>query len=638
MGLYIDAYYFEDILFEMDREMRGDIDLAASNYDFDKQIQRVTEEAVKPAVKESIRGAKAAAKEEWIDLQIQATNAQAGIEAAAKRLGVQDMEAKVHTARCAYASAINSITNGQWNYAMTEQVGKSLNDILSPVMTKGDAYYRDFCELALHWHNEDRMRLEARAQREMRLLEVSDYKLRKLLERTDISEIERNRLLSQTENGKRYKDLKAVKNKPVFSDEITAKASVVRRAELQRKHPEMLETLKELWKYFDNLLQYRVDSGLITPELANGLRNKYPHYVPTVRDTDNVALGSQKKRTHEVKKTIKNATGGDSEILDISLMAINQTKAVMKAAAENEILNTLYEAAEKKQDFSDIELLETEKVEDAEIDYDAEKPKENCAVFYRNGEKVKVKVSRQVFVGLEAYRANAKAESRAEAMLVKMNAMTKALVTQWNPLFLIRNAVRDFQEAVFYTKNGIGKFITNLPRSIAMMKRKDKLWQAYLAVGGTASGYYDSETGIYDGRGKVRKGFGKLLGALEIANNFIEQIPRFNEFVLSVNNGASYQQALLDSADVTTNFSRGGKLAKRLNRAVIPFLNPSIQGWSKFWRTATGRKAYRQVVVFAIKCIAVGLSVGLINDLLNGDDEEYQALRQSDKDNYYLLC
>ena len=633
-GAYIDAYYPEDVLYEMDREMRGD---TITDYDFNKQIRRVTETREKQSLGQKAQAVKLGSKEEWVDLQIQATNVQAGIEAAARRLGVQGMEAKTHKARCASAAALNMITNGQWNAAMTKQVGKSLDDIFAPIMEKGDAYYQEFCEFVLHWHNEDRMRLEERAQREMRSLELNDYALRKILERKDISEGERNRLLDTVENGKRYKELKAVKNKPVFSEKITAKESVARRAELLRKHPEFLEAAKELWGYFDNLLQYRVDHGLITQELADGLRKKYPHYVPTVRDTDNVALGSQKKRTHEVKKTIKNATGGDSEILDISLMAINQTKAVVKAAAENDILNALYEAAERAQDFTDIELLEKEKVEDAEIDYEADKPKENRAVFYRNGEKVTVLVSKQVFVGLEAYRTNTRAETRAEALLVKMNSITKALVTQWNPLFLVRNAVRDFQEAMFYTKNGMGKFIMNLPRAVAMMKRKDKLWQIYLAMGGTASGYYNNETGIYDRRGKVRKGFGKLLGLLETANSVVEQLPRFNEFVLSVKNGASYEQALLDSADVTTNFSRGGKLTKRLNRAVIPFLNPSVQGWSKLWRTATGRKTARKWTAFVLKCMAVGLSVGLVNDLINGDDEEYQKLRQSDKDNYYLL-
>ena len=633
-GAYIDAYYPEDVLYEMDREMRGD---TITDYDFNKQIRRVTETREKQSLGQKAQAVKLGSKEEWVDLQIQTTNEQAGIEAAARRLGVQDMEAKTHKARCASAAALNMITNGQWNAAMTKQVGKSLDDIFAPIMAKGDAYYQEFCEFVLHWHNEDRMRLEERAQREMRSLELNDYALRKILERKDISEGERNRLLDTVENGKRYKELKAVKNKPVFSEKITAKESVARRAELLRKHPEFLEAAKELWGYFDNLLQYRVDHGLITQELADGLRKKYPHYVPTVRDTDNVALGSQKKRTHEVKKTIKNATGGDSEILDISLMAINQTKAVVKAAAENDILNALYEAAERAQDFTDIELLEKEKVEDAEIDYEADKPKENRAVFYRNGEKVTVLVSKQVFVGLEAYRTNTRAETRAEALLVKMNSITKALVTQWNPLFLVRNAVRDFQEAMFYTKNGMGKFIMNLPRAVAMMKRKDKLWQIYLAMGGTASGYYNNETGIYDRRGKVRKGFGKLLGLLETANSVVEQLPRFNEFVLSVKNGASYEQALLDSADVTTNFSRGGKLTKRLNRAVIPFLNPSVQGWSKLWRTATGRKTARKWTAFVLKCMAVGLSVGLVNDLINGDDEEYQKLRQSDKDNYYLL-
>ena len=635
-GVYIDAAYDADILYEMDRFLRGKT--PSSGVDFTSQIRRVTESKERRTAKEKAKGVVENTKDEAVELQIQTTNAQAGVEKAGKRLGVKDIEAKTHKARCATAAALNMITEAQWDYGKTKIVGKSLNEIFAPVQKRGDEYTAEFYEYLLHYHNEDRMRLEERAQRKIRVLLEKDYALRKLVEQKDVSESERTRLLQESENGRRYLELKKVKNKPVFGEEVTAHISVSRRAELKRKHPEFFEIAKEVWTYNKNLLQYRVDAGLITQELADRVAEMYEHYVPTIRDIDNVAIGQSKKRSVAVKKTIKTATGGEQDILDLSLMMSNQTKAVMKAAAENDILNTLYEAAETKQDFSDIELLETEKLEDVDINYENEKPKENRATFYRNGEKITVKISRRVFAGLDAYHSsNSFTDSAVERALVKMNSVVKSLVTQYNPLFLTRNAVRDFQEALFYTKNGMGKFVGNLPRAIKLMKTKGKLWQVYLAMGGTANGYFSNETGIYDRRGKIRKGFGKILDKLETVNNFVEQIPRFNEFVLSVENGASYEQALLDSADVTTNFSRGGKLTKKLNRAWIPFLNPSIQGGSKLLRTFFSRKTLQQWALLVMKTLAVGISVGMLNDLINGDDEEYQALRQSDKDNYYLL-
>ena len=78
-GVYIDAYYPEEVLFEMDKEMRGYTDLALTDYDFDNQIRRVTETQEKRPIKQRIQDVKAGTKEEWVDLQIQTTNVQAGI-------------------------------------------------------------------------------------------------------------------------------------------------------------------------------------------------------------------------------------------------------------------------------------------------------------------------------------------------------------------------------------------------------------------------------------------------------------------------------------------------------------------------------------------------------------------------------
>ena len=115
-------------------------------------------------------------------------------------------------------------------------------------------------------------------------------------------------------------------------------------------------------------------------------------------------------------------------------------------------------------------------------------------------------VSQPVFVGFESFNGTVPFNSPLVSVVEKINDLFKKGVTTWNPLFLIRNAVRDFQEAIFYTKNGIGKYIANLPRAIKIMAQKGELWQQYLAIGGHQSGYFNNETGIYDARGKTRKG------------------------------------------------------------------------------------------------------------------------------------
>jgi hypothetical protein len=74
-----------------------------------------------------------------------------------------------------------------------------------------------------------------------------------------------------------------------------------------------------------------------------------------------------------------------------------------------------------------------------------------------------------------------------------------------------------------------------------------------------------------------------------------------------------------------------------VNRTLFPFLNASVQGFSKLWRTVSGRKAAREWANLIVKATLFGLSVGLINDLINGDDEEYEKLNMREKENNYIL-
>ena len=77
----------------------------------------------------------------------------------------------------------------------------------------------------------------------------------------------------------------AIQDKPVFDYEFSAEDS--RRAErLLAQHPEFAEYQAQVRKYIDNMMQYRVDSGLMTQENADFLKEFYPNYVPTMRVQD----------------------------------------------------------------------------------------------------------------------------------------------------------------------------------------------------------------------------------------------------------------------------------------------------------------------------------------------------------------
>lgn len=572
----------------------------------------------------------------WVKGQIESTNVQAGIEHEAKRLG-GNIEAKVHRARTARAAAVNMLTMEQRDFSGIHKVGDSLSNIFKPIFAQGEKYATEFNTYLYHMHNVDRMSFEDTAKAEINKLLQTDAELAKIVARKNIGEKSRERLLKKTENGKRYLELLEVKNKPVFGESVTADESRKVIQEIEKAHPEFKAVAEKVWAYSRNLIQYRVDAGLITQELADRLLTMYPHYVPTYRAEQNIAKSGIARLTKgvEVNRTIRTAKGSSDDLADISVAMSYQTLEVVRAAAINSVATELHDLAEAKQDYTNIILAEepVEVLED--IDYGEDMPKGEV-VFYKDGKRYVMAVADTIATGFESF-SSYNNDGPLVSAIAKSNDLFKKLVTSANPLFLVRNMVRDVQEALFYTHYGMGNFIKTMPRAMKIMAKKGDLWQRYLAVGGLQSGYFSRETGIYDKRSKARKGFSKVMDKLAYANEFVEQIPRFTEFILAMESGKTVQQALLESADVTTNFSRGGKLGKTLNRTVMPFLNPSIQGWSKLWRTATGRKTARQWTHLIVKALAVGISVGLLNDLLNGDDEDYENLNQRDKDNNYIL-
>lgn len=543
------------------------------------------------------------ARDLWTNFQVHFSDEQAGVVKTGKKLGVADIDAKTHFARAAYNAAGSMLDEYQTDRS-GNKVGDGFKAIWDPVYAKGDTYRHDFYEYLLQHQNIDRL----------------------------------------------------AQGKEVFAD-TSAEDSKKDIAELAEKHPEFPELAKKVWKYSDNLLQLRVDMGLISQEAADAMREMYPHYVPTFRDmkgTQGVG-GLSGKYNLAVKTTIKTAKGSTLDILPPDVIIARQTMEVMRAGRVNELIRSLYDAAEAKGEFTDLSVVERklqyrkaeqnaaenaeagdELYELLETDYSRSDNKNNQVTFFKDGERITLAVTPEVFAGIDSYSPNVEYRNKLIEAVAKGNNTFKKLVTSANPFFLVRNFLRDLQEALFYSKHGTRRFFAAMGKAYKQIATNGELWQKYKALGGLSSGLFDYNTGVKRETGIKARAQG-VLGKLEWANMFIEQAPRLAEFMLSVEKGATAEQALLDSADVTTNFSRGGKTAKFLNRTVMPFLNPSIQGWSKLVRTIFSKKSATEWGKLILKALILGVGLTALNYLLNGDDDDYKALSMRDKENYYLF-
>lgn len=494
-----------------------------------------------------------------------------------------------------------------------EKVGNSLASIFEPIRKKGDKYYKAFSEYLFHEHNIDRM----------------------------------------------------AQNKPVFGNSVTAIDSRLKANELLEKHPEFAELAKPVYAYNRNLMQYRVDTGLISKEAADKFNEKYPHYVPTFRDEksiknkvvvgDNISVNETSSPTGSVEnpgtsgkikisETIKTATGSNANLLPLHESMSRQTMQTVQAGKRNilglRMLNDAMQNSEKVGRYIQ-EILPGGKSVDIDTDL-AELPElRSSFTVFDNGKPVTMKVNSGVYDGLQAISSTGREVSWIENKAKQANTMFKQLVTGYNPMFLGKNFARDIQDAGLFTKD-IGKFIKNYPVAWKEMTTNGKKWRQYLSLGGYGSSFFDYEQGydskkLFENKNVIGKGVEKI----EQLNFLVEQAPRFSEYLATVEKGGTdyenLMKAMYAAADVTVNFGRSGTWGKTLNSTFVPFFNPSVQGFDKMIRTFTQARGAKEWTGLVIKTAVLGVAASLLNALMYKDDEEYKIINDRDKDTNYLF-
>lgn len=634
-----------------------------------------------------------------------------GVTAYLRKIGKnKEADALVNTARSSMSQAQTMIGQTQYNiFSDTyEELGEGLQVILRPITARGEKSTASFNNYLLHLHNIDRMTLNKRSiewneqtkvelKSEVSKLNGLNKQIEKLNEeikslgrkKADLEQKKKLRekvkqLKEQAKNAKKnatqlqrqVKEFVPLEDKPVFGENdernvaISAEESRKAVEAYEKDHPEYKEIGEKVHSYFRNLNKMRVDAGLISQEDFGLMQKLYPHYVPTYRDLGTGGTAPVKgKNNLAITSSVKRAKGGGADIIDILDAGAEQTAQTIRAARINQIAIAIAEAAETSGDNTYVEIVSREKVNRAhseESQGDVElRPKHNQITFFKDGEKVTMNVSNEIFKGFEGlYQPTIEFDSFLWRSLNRLNSGYKKLVTAYSPAFMIRNPLRDLQDAGINSKHP-ALFAKKLVKAVRLMANNSNEWKLYSAMGGHSSSVFGVEgingqagTRGFDGmlkliddngdnittadifKAAIRSGK-NLITAVENANAFIEQIPRFAEFLASLEAGDSVNVAMNNSAEVTTNFGRKGRVAKKLNATIMPFLNPAIQGFDKIFRNvkdaATGEKVVKEIAVLIAKAVLIGITPTILNSLLMGDDEGYEDMREEDKENNFII-
>lgn len=454
--------------------------------------------------------------------------------------------------------------------------------------------------------------------------------------------------------------------KPVFGDAITAQDSVAICKKLEEEYPDFKAKQQEIVNYFKDLQQYRVDTGLISKSSAEYLDALYPDYVPTYRVVDGQKVrivDDYSSRTLNMSDPIKTAKGGNAELMPMHEQIANLTQYTIELGEQNRMFNMIADMQGIKATDIDPDI----KLEDA-FDACTYTSRETdgatsryFTMFYDNGVARKLEISEQMYRGIKEWRKDPDSIAAMFNWKAKpvraANSLFKNLITGWNPIFGVKNIVKDSGEALIYSKDA-GGFIKSYPKAVAALTDKGseyaKFFELYEASGGKYAHIRD-DVATFDLDGTFKKVIKSPISACQRFNDVLEAIPRMSEFISTIEkstglkgaealkavDGDILSKAMYNANEVTLNFGRSGAFTKALNSTVVPYLNPSIQGLAKLGRVFrdAGTDGIKGFFSLAAKLSAFAVVPSVFNEVMNiafGGDA-YQSLNARDKDNNYFI-
>lgn len=434
-----------------------------------------------------------------------------------------------------------------------------------------------------------------------------------------------DRYNQQTEDGQ---------NKYVFGiPDITPEISQQRIAELEKSNPELKRFGENVWQYGRNMLQNMVDGGLVNPQQAQQFMQETPHYVRLQRNVDKNSKSSLEFDDNgkvRVNKPTKNEfKGSDIDILPFKNSMADYTFDVAKAIRTNLFAQELGKSLSVSSTDDNVTSL------DDSFGIRPDLLQNNgdgtySLTMFNNGVATVIPIDEGIYESLTPNKHYKIEDTLPFKGIRKIDSIRKALLTDKNPMFLATNMMKDLFDAPLNSKYPV-EFAKNYPRAIKEIATNGKYYQQYQALGGLQNTYFDKE-GFQKQGSKANP-----LTWIEKGNNAIEQFPRLAEFISTMEKTGDINEAMYNAAEITTNFKRGGDVAKALNRNGATFLNASIQGFDKQIRNFTDIQSPKQAVQLLGKIAVLGIAPALMNDMIYGDDDEYKEMQDYIKDRYYLI-
>lgn len=485
----------------------------------------------------------------------------------------------------AFAEGNYSIGKAQTNNK-GEEIGKSIKDIFKPA--EDNKVFKEFNDYLLNRHNIDRLAVE----------------------------------------------------KNLYSEDITPENSRKTIKEYEEKHPEFKEWAEDVYKFNRNELQNLVDAGFIDKNSQEYLTNLYGRYVPAFRDIIGTAKSLEDKTTG-AKNPIKTAKGGTEKILNIKDAMAEQVIKTKKAIRMNELgLELAKSLGEKSVLDPNVEITYSAEaimsLEGNVVTYEGDKP---IFTVFKDGQAKELVIGDDLYDSLKKDTIISKIQNSKLNMIAepisKVSRFYRNLLTTYNIGFAFTNAIKDFQDSFFNTKFDPITYGKNYIKALYQIGTNGEYHKLYLANGGGMNTYFEYGKGVLKDTKNLVK---KFIQKIQKINEIIEEAPRLAELMSTLEKGGTISEGMYNAADVTTNFKRGGEVAKAIDSyGGASFFNVSVQSLDKTYRTFKGEKGWKGYAKLLMKAVMFSVMPSVLNYLLLRGDEEYEALPSYIKDEYYLF-
>lgn len=481
--------------------------------------------------------------------------------------------------------------------------------------------------------------------------------------------------------------------KRVFADDMLEDVNTIKAkiAEIEKEHPEIVTAADNLYEYQNNIItHFVIPAGGMTSKDMETLNRKYPHYVPFYRAVEN-GNGSNARGTFANQESpIRRAKGSGALIISPVESIIRNTEKMVKFAMRNRVMQVWAEYADKvdgfgkfmekvppdmiphsasvlkqKEQFTDAlqSIVSTEDeifaisglLDDIFGDSVTEfspvaSAKKKIVTVLRRGKPTYYQIHDDEFYSSIAELSPAQMSGKMKFINFVMQTM-KLLITQNNPIFAVTNAMRDIGTAYKLSEtNNVVAFATQYIKALMGVITNSDDYKQYKALGGGHSS--ELSANIESISQMLRKVARKDMGVarrlaysifvhpvetVAMINDAVESIPRFMEFLRTLNAGGDLQEAIYNANDITTNFKRSGKgaAAKFFNNMIL-FNNASIQGTDKTARTvikADGKRRFKVMLKWVLHALLLGIIGYLYNKEV--DEEGYKNLSSYKKNNFY---